>query len=184
MGGTSRAICACRDRDVCGVIDAALGAAGVAVEHHDAVPEDVGDAALVIVDRATRQAAGAALRGASAPVVVVGDDLDDDGLMTLMLEAPVSHLVGDAGDGDLGITSNKLVTGDLWGLEKYLVSPTRIGERVITTDAEKRTAMDEVCTWAVSVGARSPVVHRLASVIDELLMNALHDAPRESRPTL
>jgi hypothetical protein len=27
-------------------------------------------------------------------------------------------------------------------------------------------------------------VHRLASVIDELLMNALHDAPRESRPVI
>lgn len=184
MGGTSRAICVCSDRDVCGRIDGALGAAGVAVEHHEVIPGDVGDAALVVVDRGTRQAVGAALREASAPVVVVGDDLADDGLMMLMLDAPVSHLVGDPGDGDLGITSEKLVSGDLFGLEKYLTAGTRVGERVITSDAGKRAAMDEVCTWAEAVGARTPVVHRLASVIDELLMNALFDAPRESKPTI
>jgi hypothetical protein len=174
----------CSDRDVCRVIDGALLKAGVTVEHHQTVPAEFAGAALVVVDRATRMAAGPALRGATVPVVVVGDDLDDDGLITLMLEAPVSHLVGDPNDGDLGITSEKLVTGDLFGLEKYVAAGSRIGERVISTDAEKRSAMGEVCAWAEAVGARRPVVHRLASVIDELLMNALHDAPRESKPVL
>ena len=182
--GSPRAICVCSDRAVCGVIDGALLAAGVAVEHHPTVPIEFGEAALVIVDRATRVAAGPALRGATVPVVVVGDDLDDDGLITLMLEAPVSHLVGDPNDGDLGITSEKLISGDLFGLEKYVATGSRIGERVISSDAEKRSAMSEVCAWAEAVGARRPIVHRLASVIDELLMNALHDAPRESQPTL
>ena len=44
-------------------------------------------------------------------------------------------------------------------------------------------AIGEVCAWAEAIGARRPIVHRLASVVDELLMNALHDAPRESKPT-
>ena len=44
--------------------------------------------------------------------------------------------------------------------------------------------MTEVSAWAEAVGARRPIVHRLANVIDELLMNALHDAPRESRSVL
>lgn len=183
MGGP-HAICICADRDVCSVIDTALTTAGIVVEHHAEVPDSLGDAALVVVDRATRQRRGDALRAAGAPVVVVGDDLDDDGLITLMLEAPVSHLVGDPADGDLGITSSKLVSGDLFGLEKYVASGSRVGERVITSDAQKRVAMGEVCAWAEAVGARKPVVHRLASVIDELLMNALHDAPRESKPVL
>jgi hypothetical protein len=182
--GSPRAICVCSDRDVCRVIDGALLGAGVTVEHHLEVPVEFGGAALVIVDRATRLGAGTALRDVSVPVIVVGDDLDDDGLITLMLEAPVSHLVGDAGDGDLGITSQKLVSGDVFGLEKYLAAGARIGERVIVNDVQKRSAMAEVCAWAEGIGARRPVVHRLASVVDELLMNALHDAPRESRPTL
>lgn len=179
-----RAICVSRDPGVRQVVAAALAGAGVTVDHCDALPDDTGDAALLVVDKATREHAGDALRGVSIPVVVVGDDLDDDGLITLMIEAPVSHLVGDLGSRELGITSEKLVSGDLFGLEKYLASGTRVGERAINDEAGKRAAIAEICAWAESVGARRPIVHRLASVVDELLMNAMIDAPRESQPTL
>jgi signal transduction histidine kinase len=37
--------------------------------------------------------------------------------------------------------------------------------------------MDEVCAWAESIGARKPTLHRIASVVDELLMNALRETP-------
>ena len=125
-----------------------------------------------------------ALRAAAAPVIVVGDDLHDDGLIALMLESQVSHLVGDPGDRDLGITSEKLVSGDVFGLEKYLAGGTGVHERAVASDADRRAAVDEICAWAEGIGARRPVVHRLQSVVDELLMNALVDAPRESRPTI
>lgn len=178
----------CRDAGVCRVVDAALASVGLAVEHEHAIPSDPASdgppIALVVVDRESRRAAGESLRSASAPVIVVGDDLADDGLITLMLERPVSHLVRDPGDRELGITSEKLATGDLFGLEKYVAPGARIGERVVTNDIEKRAAMNEVTTWAESIGARRPIVHRLATVIDELLMNALYDAPRESRPRI
>jgi hypothetical protein len=179
-----RAICVCHDQGVCEVVANALSAAGVEVEHHTTLPAEPGEVAMFVVDRATREQAGAELRGLAAPVVVVGDDLDDDGLITLMLEAPVSHLVRDPGDRELGITSEKLVTGDLFGLEKYLQGDVGLGERVVRTDVEKRAAIHEVMAWAEAKGARKPILHRLACVIDELLMNALHDAPRESRPVM
>jgi hypothetical protein len=180
----ARAICVCRDAGVCEVVGNALAAAGAQVEHHDALPAEPGEVALFVVDRATREQAGDLLRDVTAPVVVVGDDLDDDGLITLMLEAPVSHLVKDPGDRELGITSEKLVSGDLFGLEKYLEAGARVGERVVRNDREKRAAIAELSAWAEATGARQPIVHRLASVIDELLMNALHDAPRESKPVI
>ncbi len=184
MGTSPRAVCVCVDGDVARVVDSALAVAGITVDHHGTIPDDLTGASLLVVDRATRVAAGGGLRGAGAPVVVVGDNLDDDGLITLMLEAPVSHLVGHPIGADLGITSEKLVSRDLFGLEKYLRSGARVGERVVGTDAEKRLVIGQICAWAEAVGARVPIVHRLASVIDELLMNALHDAPRESRPDL
>ncbi len=184
MGSSPRAVCVCADRGVARVVDRALTAAGVLVDHREAIPADLADAALLVVDRATRLAASDRLRAATVPVVVVGDDVDDDGLITLMLEAPVSHLVGDPSTADLGITSEKLVSGDLFGLEKYLAPETKVGERVVASDPERRVVIGEVCAWAEAIGARTPVVHRLASVIDELLMNALHDAPRESQPDL
>ena len=180
----ARAICICHDQGVCDVVETALASAGVDVEHHTEVPAEPGELAMFVVDRATRQALGDELRDLVAPVVVVGDDLDDDGLITLMLEAPVSHLVRDPGDRELGITSEKLATGDLFGLEKYLAPEARVGERVVTNDIQKRAAINEVTAWAETIGARRPIVHRLANVIDELLMNALHDAPRESRPVI
>ncbi|MBA3457149.1 MAG: hypothetical protein H0T42_28960 [Deltaproteobacteria bacterium] len=170
-----RAICVSRDEGVRRVVGEALATAGLSVQHESSIPDDTGEVALVVVDRATRQAAGSALCAISAPVVVVGDDLDDDGLITLMVDAPVSHLVRDPRDRDLGITSEKLASGDVFGLEKYLPPGTKVGERVIRSELEKHHAIDEVVAWAEAIGARAPVIHRLTSVVDELLMNALRD---------
>lgn len=172
-----RAICVSRDGGLRSVVERALASVGVAVDHRDSVPEDTRGVVLVIADRATREAAGGELRASAVPVVIVGDDLDDDGLIATMLEAPVSHLVEDPHDRDLEITSEKLASGDLFGLEKYLVHGAPTGERVIGNDADKRHAMGEVCAWAEAIGTRRPIVHRIASVVDELMMNALYDAP-------
>jgi hypothetical protein len=172
-----RAICVSRDGGLRSAIEQALSSVGIAVDHCDQVPADTRGAVLVVVDRATRQAAGGELRASAVPVVVVGDDLDDDGLITMMLEAPVSHLVESPHDRDLGITSAKLASGDLFGLEKYLARAAPVGERLIANDADKRHAVGEVCAWAESIGARRPIIHRLASVVDELMMNALYDTP-------
>ncbi len=180
----ARAICVCHDTNVRDVVGSALEAAGIDAEHHTELPAEPGEVALFVVDRGAREHDPDRLKDMAAPVVVVGDDLDDDGLMTLMLDAPVSHLVKDPGDRELAITSEKLASGDVFGLEKYLRGTTEVGERVVSSDVEKRAAIAEIGAWAESIGARRPIVHRLASVIDELLMNALHDAPRESRPTI
>lgn len=183
-----------RDRHLRGVVEPQLASAGVAVEHCDDVPGDTGGAVLVVIDRATRQAAGDGLGAIAAPVVIVGDDLDDDGAIAAMLDGPVSHLVADPSDRDLGITSAKLASGDLFGLEKYLdlspgVSPgvgpdlgAAVAERTVAGDTDKRAAIGAVCAWGEAIGARRPLVHRLASVVDELLMNALYDTPTSGTP--
>ncbi|CAN5912111.1 hypothetical protein BH11MYX2_BH11MYX2_01110 [soil metagenome] len=182
-----RAICVSRDEGVRRVVGGALEADGFLVEYATSVEAITADAVAVIVDRATRQAEGSALSALPLPVIVVGDDLDDDGLITLMLESPVSHHVNDPNDRDLAITSEKLASGDVFGLEKYLAPAAHVQERVLATDADKRHAVDEVCAWAESVGARRPVVHRIRGVVDELLMNALREgaeAARSSAPSI
>src|SRR5215468_2072231 len=140
-----RAICVTRDRGLRGVVEPALAASGVAVEHCDGLPDDTRGVVLVVVDRAARLAAGDGLGAVAAPVVIVGDDLDDDGLIAAMVDAPVSHLVEDPHGRDLGITSEKLASGDLFGLEKYVAGGAAAGERTIGCDADKRHAMGEVC---------------------------------------
>jgi hypothetical protein len=178
-----RAICVSHDPGVRSQVEAALSSAGLTVDHADAIdglqpPGD--DVALVVVDRAARLAAGEALRSIAVPVVVVGDDLDDDGLIALMHDAPVSHLVEDPRDRDLGITSEKLASGDLFGLEKYVAAGAPVGERVVSCDVDRRHAVGEVCAWAESNGARRAVLHRIANAVDELLMNAWYDDGRRA----
>jgi hypothetical protein len=172
-----RAICISCEGGCCAAVERALTEAGLEVTHATEVGPIDESVALVVVDRAARQAAGDALRTVGAPVVVVGDDLDDDTLIALMLESSVSHLVTDPRDRDLGITSEKLASGDLFGLEKYVVAGAVVGERIVRGDTSKRRAMDEVCAFAESVGARRPTLHRIANVVDELLMNALREVP-------
>lgn len=182
--GTRRAICVSRDAGVRSAVVEALSADGVSVEAFDSVTgldlARTDPAALIVVDRPTREAAGDRLKSLGAPVVIVGDDLEDDGVVSLMSDAPVSHLVEDPHDVDLGITSRKLVSGDLFGLDKYLAKGARVRERIVAGDLDRRLAIGEVSAWAESVGARRPVVHRMSNVVDELLMNALLDAPAAS----
>ena len=177
-----RAICVSRDRRLRGVVEPQLASAGVTVEHCDGLPDDTRGAVLIAVDRAARLAAGDELATVAAPVVIVGDDLDDDGLIAAMLDAPISHAVGDPSDRDLGITSAKLASGDLFGLEKYLAAGAAVGERSVASEADKRHATAAVSAWAAALGARRPVVHRLESAVDELLMNALYDTPATEPP--
>src|SRR3569623_2553670 len=144
----SRALCISRDPAFRAQVDASLGASGLSVEHWDDLPPSTEGAALLVIDRATRELAGIALTEVQIPVVVVGDDLDDDSLITLMIEAPVSHLVSDPRSRELRITSEKLVSGDLFGLEKYLATSARTFERAVDNDAGKRSAIAEVAAWA------------------------------------
>lgn len=176
MGFAGRAICVSSDGGCCAAVERALSAAGLEVTHASSV-EGTEGVALIVVDRAARQAAGDALRTLGAPVVVVGDDLDDDSLIALMLESSVSHLVTDPRDRDLGITSAKLASGDVFGLEKYVAAGTQVHERIVRGDTSRRAGMDEVCVFAEAVGARRPTLHRIANVVDELLMNALRETP-------
>jgi hypothetical protein len=177
-----RAICVTRDRGLRSVVEPALAATGVVVEHCDGLPDDTGGVALVVVDRAARLAAGDGLGAVAAPVVVVGDDLEDDGLIAAMLDAPVSHAVADPADRDLGITSAKLASGDLFGLEKYLAPGAAVGECSVASEHDKRHATAAVSAWAEAIGARRPLVHRIASTADELMMNALYDTPAAGAP--
>lgn len=179
-----RALCMSHDDAICATVDRALTAAGLAVEHARAVPPDTAGAALVVADRGALRACADALRAQPVPVVVVGDHLDDDAAIALLAEAPVSHLVEDPADPTLAVTSAKLASGDVWGLEKYLAPGAAVTERVVRGDLDRRRARDEVSAWAEAVGARRAAVHRIASVADELMMNALFAAPEAPRAVL
>ena len=63
-------------------------------------------------------------------------------------------------DAELVITSVKLLSGDIFGLEKYLSWGARISELTVKTYEEKREAMAVVSAYSREVGARRPVALR------------------------
>ena len=104
-------------------------------------------------------------------------------LTRLLADDRCNHLIADdeAGAGWLRVTVAKFVSGDLFGIEKYLApgAPKQPEVRLIRLrDYQGRTrAIDEVLAYAEEVGVRSKVRSQIGQVCEELLMNALYDAP-------
>lgn len=77
------------------------------------------------------------------------------------------------------ITMNKLLTGDIFGIEKYLPWGVPVQEIQITSYEDKREATEQIDLYVQQLGCRAPLVARIVHAVEELLMNALYDAPIE-----
>ena len=183
-----RAVCVTRSPALRRTLRRTLGATGSLVEFHDNVDglKTAGDVALVVMDQVVRQSLAADKLeelGRGAGLIVIGDSLENDEVVAALRTRGVNHLIGDAetpDDDELVVTSVKLLSGDFFGLEKYLSWGVKVGEHVVHGYEDKREAMAVVTGYAKEVGARRPVVAKIESVVDELLMNALYDAPAVS----
>ena len=71
----------------------------------------------------------------------------------------------------------KFVTGDLFGIEKYLPKGTAVHLTRLREYKGRTAAIDEVLAYAEKVGVRRQVRSAIGQVCEELLMNALYDAP-------
>jgi len=79
---------------------------------------------------------------------------------------------------ELIITAEKLLRQDLFGLQKYLlwgVEPYRVE---IRASRLKQDYVHEVATYAQTLGCNDRVVELVETVADELITNAIYNAPR------
>ena len=97
-----------------------------------------------------------------------------------------NHLVTDdeAGMRLLSVTVAKFVSGDLFGVEKYLPPASDVHLTRLRDYAGRTRAIDEVLAWAEKIGVRSKVRSQIGQVCEELLMNALYDAPIDEEGNL
>ncbi len=75
-----------------------------------------------------------------------------------------------------GIAARHLF-GDIFGLEKYLPWGVRVYSMLVGDYAEKSVAIATISDFAATLGVRRKYLEHIEKVIDELLMNALYDAP-------
>jgi anti-sigma regulatory factor (Ser/Thr protein kinase) len=102
--------------------------------------------------------------------------------LTRLLDDPrCNHVLtaDEAGFATVAITVQKFVTGDLFGIEKYLPRDAAVHLTRLREYKGRTAAIDEVLAYAEKVGVRRQVRSSIGQVCEELLMNALYDAPAD-----
>nr|HEX4318395.1 hypothetical protein [Kofleriaceae bacterium] len=113
-----------------------------------------------------------------AHVTVVTPQATLSDLTSYMSDDRVNHVVvGDELDRGVYVTAQKLLTGDIFGIEKYLPEGTPVHYARLRDHEGRGKAIDTVLGFADDSKMRRQVRGAIGQVCDELLMNALYDAP-------
>jgi hypothetical protein len=183
MSATARAVCVTTSVALRRTLRRTFHATGTSVELVDRVAGTDPVDAVVVIDEPTYAALDDNDRevlGRGRALIVMGASLEDDQVVDSMRRDRWNHVIRDTDDPDdseLVVTSVKLLSGDIFGLEKYLAWGVKVSEAAVQSYEAKREALIAVTGSARDAGARRPTVSRIESVVDELLMNAMYDAP-------
>ncbi|CAN5125504.1 hypothetical protein BH11MYX1_BH11MYX1_26820 [soil metagenome] len=94
------------------------------------------------------------------------------GAITNLLVHPMPVLAEE-----LTITAHKLVLGDLFGAEKYLLWGTQLHEVEVTHSTQRAQIVTDLANSVRSRGQSARVASMAMLVTDELISNAVHNAP-------
>jgi hypothetical protein len=86
-------------------------------------------------------------------------------------------VVGDELDQGVSVIAHKLLTGDIFGIEKYLPPATPVHYARLRDFEGRGKAIQTVLDFAEVSRMRRQVRGAIGQVCEELLMNALYDAP-------
>jgi hypothetical protein len=88
----------------------------------------------------------------------------------------------DGVDGEeLYITLHKLLSGEVFGLDKYFSWGARAVQRKLQSSEEKQEAIETAIAFAQDAGLQQRLVDLFSLVAEELLTNALYDAPTNAK---
>ena len=113
-----------------------------------------------------------------AHVTVVTPRAELPDLTSYLRDDRINHVVvGDELEPGVFVTAQKLLTGDIFGIEKYLPAGTPVHYARLRDFVGRGRAIDTVLGYAEDVRMRRQVRTAIGAVCEELLMNALYDAP-------
>ncbi|MGE5181434.1 MAG: hypothetical protein ACM31C_05210 [Acidobacteriota bacterium] len=114
-----------------------------------------------------------------AHVTIVTPEAKLTDLTTYLRDDRINHVV--VGDEELEdgvyVTAKKLLTGDIFGIEKYLPENTPVHYARLRDFEGRGKAIDTILGFAEESKMRRQVRSAIGQVCEELLMNALYDAP-------
>lgn len=72
---------------------------------------------------------------------------------------------------------SKLLNNDIFGIEKYLTWGVEVQSRTVANSNQREDLRNDLYTYFKKMGIRSTVLDRMSSAAEEMLMNAIYDAP-------
>lgn len=78
-------------------------------------------------------------------------------------------------------TLTKTLSQDIFGIEKYLTWGVDVQSRTVKSSAQRQDLKSEMANYFQRMGIRTTVLDRCQLVSEELLMNAIYDAPTDSQ---
>ncbi len=87
---------------------------------------------------------------------------------------------GEVDAEDLIVTVQKLLRRDVFGIEKYFIWGVQVVSTKLTRSTEKNQLLSYAEAYAKSIGVRPRVVSLMCTVADELVTNAIFNAPRDA----
>ena len=114
----------------------------------------------------------------NAHVTIVTETAKLQDLTKYLRDDRINHVVGgEELDRGVFVTAQKLLTGDIFGIEKYLPEGTPVNYARLRDFEGRGKAIDTVLQFAEQSNMRRQVRSAIGQVCEELLMNALYDAP-------
>jgi CheY-like chemotaxis protein len=183
------------DRKTQRVVQRILGATGYRVNIADDVEQGIRlighhapalvvvDGSVALSDRAEAFFDAAQARGTEACMTLLGNSNAEDIPKILMRGAVTNLLVHQMPTlaEELTITAHKLLRRDLFGLEKYLLWGVEPRVAQLSCGSDRAAVVEQVANDLRSAG-QSPRVSSMAMLVtDELLSNAVHNAPVDSK---
>ena len=122
--------------------------------------------------------------------LLLSHDTNSPFVRDLLNAQPLNNLIAKQGgisavreridETELIVTCQKLFARDIFGLEKYISTwGVKIHENTITSTADKRSALRQLRTYLENLDSFSSINNAVMWVADELLMNAMFNAPRD-----
>ena len=78
-------------------------------------------------------------------------------------------------------TVTKILSSDFFGLEKYMSWGVETHEKKIQRGSLRKQAIDSMCEKLSQIGVRNTILEQVQTVSEEMLMNAIYDAPVDTQ---